>query len=97
MKPYKIKELVKCGGSDKAVLERFMKEFFPFDELYQAGFFTREMVNDYYAQAKRVCDYFGYESVFEYGAKEIYCHISYNGERPEKEESFITKIKNIYE
>ena len=67
-----------AGGSDAGVLKRFMIEFFPFAELRKAGFFTKEMKGDYYAQAKRVCDFFGYKSVFEYGAeeKEIRCHLS---------------------
>jgi len=82
--------------SDEAVLKRFMIEFFPFDELLKDGFFTKEMRNDYNAQAKRVCEYFGYKSVYEYGAKEVKCHISYNGERPENDKEFITTIESIY-
>lgn len=86
-----------AGGSDAGVLKRFMIEFFPFTELRKAGFFTKEMKGDYYAQAKRVCDYFGYKSVFEYGAKEIKCHLSYAGGRPENDKEFITVIPSIYD
>lgn len=86
-----------AGGSDAGVLERFMIEFFPFAELRKAGFFTKKMKGDYYAQAKRVCDLFGYKSVFEYRAKEIRCHLSYTGERPENDKEFITVIPSIYD
>ena len=89
--------LLVAGGSDAGVLKRFMIEFFPFTELCKAGFFTKEMKGDYYAQAKRMCDFFGYKSVFEYGAEEIRCHLSYDGERPEKDKEFITVIPSIYD
>lgn len=49
------------------VLKRFMKEFFHFPTLCKAGFFTKEMKGDYKAQAERVCKFFGYETVYEYG------------------------------
>lgn len=55
------------------------------------------MRGDYYAQAKRVCERFGYKSVFEYGAKELICHVSYaEGERPQNE-PFLTIIPSIYD
>jgi len=77
------------------VLKRFMQEFFPFKPLLNAGFFTKEMKGDYPAQAKRVCDFFGYETVFEYGAKEIRCHVS--RVKPEPNEPFVTTIQSIYD
>jgi hypothetical protein len=58
------------------VLERFMKEHFNYKALKQAGFFTKEMRGNYDTQAKRVCEYFGYKTVYEYGAKEIRCHLT---------------------
>jgi hypothetical protein len=63
--------------SDKDLLKRFMQEHFPYSEFKKIGYFTKEMRGDYEAQAKRVCKHFGYETVFEYGAKEIRCHITY--------------------
>lgn len=90
-------EMLVAGGSDAGVLKRFMVEFFPFTELRNVGFFTKEMKGDYYAQAKRVCDFFGYKTVFEYGAREIRCHLSFVGERPENDKEFITVIPSIYE
>mgnify|MGYP001581097525 CR=1 FL=1 len=77
------------------LLEKFMKEFFDFDDLRKSGFFTKEMKGDYEAQAKRVCNYFGYKTVYEYGAKEIRCHISEAD--PKEDTLFITVIPNIYE
>jgi len=54
------------------------------------------MKGDYEAQAKRVCDFFGFKTVYEYGAEEIRCHISYGGKRP-PDEPFITVIPSIYD
>lgn len=79
------------------VLKRFMQEFFPFSELLKEGFFTQEMKGDYDAQAKRVCEFFGYKTVFEHGSKEIRCHLTYAGERQEKDKEFVTVIPSIYE
>jgi hypothetical protein len=78
------------------VLERFMKEFFPFSEFVKIGFFTKEMKGDYEAQAKRVCKYFGFKTVYEYGATETSCHLTFVGKRP-PEEPFVTVIPSIYE
>ena len=88
---------LKYGGADFGVLKRFMQEFFPFAEFRKLGFFTKDMRGDYYAQAKRVCEFYGYNSVFEYGAEAVQCHLSYNGERDTNEKEFISIVKNIYE
>ena len=85
------------------VLQRFMKEFFPFAPLRKVGFFTKEMRGDYEAQAKRVCQHFGYKTVYEYGAKEIRCHLSETGKKGylqepgERTEPFVTVIPSIYD
>ena len=78
------------------VLKNSMKENFDFKSLLKAGFFTKEMKNDYKAQAERVCKFFGYKSIYEYGAKEIRCHITYAGERPPNE-PFVTVIPSLYD
>lgn len=78
------------------VLKNFMKENFDFKSLLKAGFFTKEMKNDYKAQAERICHFFGYKTVYEYGAKEIRCHITFAGERPPNE-PFVTVIPSLYE
>ncbi len=75
------------------VLERFMKEFFDFNTLKKAGFYGEEIKkSDYKAQAERVCQFFGYKTVYEYGANEVVCHISDGCQTP-----FITVIPSIYE
>jgi hypothetical protein len=81
---------------EDAVLKRFMLEHFPFTPLRKSGFFTKEMRGDYAAQAKRVCDHFGYKTVYEYGAEEIRCHVTYAGKRP-LDEPFVTVIPSIYD
>jgi hypothetical protein len=84
-------------NSDAAVLKRFMQEFFPFNEFRKIGFFTKEMKGDYEAQAKRVCKFFGFDTVYEYRATTMRVHISYGeGHRP-PDEPFITEFPSIYE
>ena len=83
-----------------------MEEFFPFKELCEIGFFNKSMESDYEAQAARVCEFFGYESVYEYGKAEMRIHLSYApGERPLhinpegklEKEPFVTVIPGIYD
>lgn len=82
---------------DEAVLRRFMQEFFHFPTLLKAGFFSKDIRHDYKAQAARVCRFFGFKTVFEYGAKETRCHLSYvDGKRPANE-PFFTVIPSIYD
>ena len=97
MKKEITEEMKKYGGSDHKLLKGFIKEFFDFTSLRKAGFFTKEMKNDYYAQAERICKFFGLNNIYEYGEDETRCHISYlDGKRP-KDEGFITTIPSIYE
>ncbi len=84
-------------NDDDGVLERFMKEFFDFNTLKKVGFFTKEMKGDYKAQAKRVSDFFGYKTVYEYGTDEVRCHISYANKEDIKNKPFIMVVPNIYE
>lgn len=87
---------MKISEKDRT-LKNFMQEFFDFNELVKNGFFKKEMKSNYKAQAERVCLFFGYETVYEYRAKEIRCHISYaEGHRP-KDEPFVTVMPSIYE
>lgn len=87
------------------ILEKFMKEFFPFGSFVKIGFFTKEMKGDFDAQAKRVCDFFGYETVYEYRAKKISAHISWdegewlsiNSKGELEEKPFVTTFPSIYE
>lgn len=83
-------------------LKKFMLDHFDFDSLKKSGFYKNIKRKDYQAQADRVCYFFGYKSVFEYGTEEIRCHISYGVDRPIKVnekgeltiEPFITVIKS---
>lgn len=84
-------EFEKFKHDKNGVLKRFMKEFFPFSEFRKAGVFTKEMRGDYEAQAKRICEFFGYKTVYEYGAHEVRCHLSDGGRTP-----FITTVPSIY-
>jgi len=78
------------------VLERFMKEFFPFTGMKKIGLFTKGMKGDYEAQANRICEFFGFETVYEYGAIEVRCHLSYvDGHKP-KDEGFVIETTSIY-
>lgn len=69
-----------------SVLKRFMKEFFHFPTLCKVGFFTKEMKDDYKAQAERVCKRFGFDSVYEYVVTAK--HINHG---------FWNEMKSIYE
>lgn len=90
------KPMLPADGND-GVLERFMKEFFPYGQFKKIGFFTKEMKGDYKAQAERVCKFFGYETVYEYGASEIRCHISWADWEKRPDEPFVTVIPSIYD
>lgn len=70
-----------------------MEEFFPFDEFKKIGFFTDEMKGDYEAQAKKVCDYFNFDSVYEYGAMNVRAHITYGSS---DEESGLETNRPLY-
>jgi hypothetical protein len=89
------------------LLKDFLEEFFDFTTLKKVGFFPKDCKkSDIHEQAKRICNRFGYKSVFEYGATKIRCHISCaQGDRPHHvnqqgeliEEPFITEIGGIYD
>lgn len=78
------------------LLKRFMNEFFPFKELVEVGFFTEEMKGNYDSQAERICNFFGYETVYEHGAEEVKAHLSCSKGKI-KDEPFVTVIPSIYE
>lgn len=70
------------------VLKNFMLEFFDFKELCKVGFFKKEWKHDYKAQADRVCQFFGYKSVFEYGLTAKHQPVG---------DGFWNEMKSIYE
>lgn len=73
------------------LLESFMEEFFDFDGLLSIDFFTEAMRGDYQAQANRVCQFFGFDTVYEYGAFEGRAHLSTGSGSFE-----IYEVTNIY-
>ena len=79
------------------LLKKFLEEFFDFEELKKTGFYnTTIKKTDYEAQSDRICKFFGYKTVYEFGAKTLSAHISYAEARPE-DEPFLTVFKSIYE
>lgn len=52
------------------VLKNFLEEFFDFEELCKVGLLKKEWKNDHQKQADRICEYFGLDNIFEYGAFE---------------------------
>ena len=83
-----------------------MLENFDFSGLKKIGVYSKDIKrNDYEAQAARICQFFGYKTVYEYGSNEIHCHLSMGEERPLhvdkngelQTEPFVTIIKSLYE
>ncbi len=80
------------------LLKNFLEEFFDFTELKKAGLFDKTFKkNDYQKQADRLCTFFGFKTIYEYGSREIRCHLSYVDSEKSKKEPFVTVIPNIYE
>lgn len=89
---------------DDHMLKIFIKEHFDFEVLKEAGFFNEDISkDDYKGQAKRIREFFGFKSIYEYGSKTIRCHLtldsrsSVNEKGELIEEPFITELKSIYE
>jgi len=78
------------------LLKDFMEEFFDFKTLKKIGLFKKDMKkDDYEAQASRICQYFGMESIYEWRKDEIRCHIS--EVNPDPKDPFVTVLPSIYE
>jgi len=98
--------MAKLNETDR-LLKNFLEEFFDFYTLRKVGFFPKDMKkSDIHGQAERICKFFGYQTVYEFGAKKISCHISYvEGHRPLhidengelQEAPFTTEIGGIYD
>jgi len=79
---------MKKKPTENLALKSFMKENFDYAGLKECGFYTKEIkFNDYEAQAKRVCSFFGLNSIYEYGKNEIRCHLTLN----EPAQSFVNE------
>jgi hypothetical protein len=97
--------IMKEREEKEELLKNFMQEFFDFEGLKNIGFFTKEMEEDYEAQADRVCKFFGLKTIYEYGLMEATCHISHeeghqtkgvNDKGKLEVKPFIERITNIY-
>lgn len=80
------------------LLKKFLKDHFDFRELKKVGFFDKSIKHtDYQKQADRICEFFGYESIYQYKFETTYAHLSYvDGHRPEGE-GFVTEFKAWHE
>lgn len=88
---------VLSAGDKLELLKNFLTEHFDFKELKKAGFYKDINKTEYEKQAKRICDFFGYETVYEFGFNTTYAHITYaDGHRPEGE-PFLTEFKAWHE
>lgn len=84
---------------DDEVLHNFIDEFFDIDTMIKIGFFKEKMRNDYPAMADRICTFFGYKTVFEYGHVDepFNIHMSWVSKHRPKDEPFVRTIRSIYE
>lgn len=87
MKTYQYKDL--------DLLKKFMDEQFDLKELVKIGLIDKNIEGNYPLMANRICEYFGYESIYQYGAETITAHISYTGRV--KNPPMIETFKNIYD
>lgn len=89
------------------ILKDFLNEHIDFYGLRKLKFFPPDMKkSDIHGQAERICKFFGYKTVYEYGAKVIHAHISYaDGHRPSwvneqgeyEQAPFVEKFGGIYD
>lgn len=64
-------------------LRAFLEEHFDYSWLKKTGIYSKDLKrNDYEGQAKRLCEWWGLESIYDYGKNEVRCHINYAGPRP---------------
>lgn len=99
---FSTKELLKAEllkGDD--LLKSFIDEHIPVDELVEIGFLQKEWIGDYRKISDRICQWFGYETIYEYGAKEVHCHLTIGDEDnlivTDRTDPFVTTIKSVYD
>ena len=79
-------------NTNNNLLKNFLEEHFDFKELKKVGFFDKSIKsNNYEKQAERICEFFGLETIYQYGFHDIKCHIS--EVNPEQKKPFVTIIK----
>ena len=87
-----------CIGEKLELLKNFLLEHFDYDELKKVGFYDKTIKRkDYQKQADRICKFFGYETVYQYGFETTYAHISYADQYRPDGEPFLTEFKAWYE
>ncbi len=83
--------------SKEYLLKEFMEENFDFDSLREVGLFDESIKReDYKSQARRICAFFGYDSIYQYGFKTVHAHISYSDDERDNK-PFITEFKAWHE
>lgn len=90
---------------EPTILKQFIEDNFDVATLVKVGFLKKEHKKDYFEIAKRICTFFDYKTIYEYGATPIRAHLSYDGDRPQhvnekgelKDEPFVTVIPSIYD
>jgi len=85
-------------AKDLELLKNFLLEHFDFNDLKKCGLFDKDIKRkDYQKQADRICMFFGFETIYEYGFNEVKAHITYaDGFIPEND-PFVIRIKPWHE
>lgn len=85
-------------GEKERLLKNFLLDNFDFKELKKIGFYSKDVKkNDYQKQADRICQFFGFETVYQYGFETTYAHISYVKGKEPKDQSFLMEFKAWHE
>lgn len=92
------KEMALSLNEKERLLKNFLNDNFDFKELKKVGFYSEDIKKtEYQKQADRICQFFGYKTVYEYKFKTTYVHLTYvEGKRPEGE-PFLTEVKAWHE
>lgn len=83
--------------NDIDLLKTFLGEFFDFEWLVSVGFFQKEWKDDPVKQADRICEFFGFETVYEYGAEPSSAHFTYADEEARAGKPFVEHFPSIYD
>ena len=85
------------------LLKAFIDEFFDLETLIEIGFLKKEMASDYPAIAEKICTFFGFESIYEYGKDFSRAHLSFGSDHPmgkpsiDASKKFIQEFGGIYD
>ena len=84
-------------GEKFELQKKFLLEQFDYDELKKVGFFKDIKRKEYQKQIDKICYFFGYKTIFEFGWKTTYAHISYADDKRPEGEPFLTEVKAWHE